>query len=237
MTLYGQGGAGKTTLAADLAKLGATLHVDAEGGVEAISHRDDLDFVELLSWKQFEILSKELQQGKHGYKNIIIDNLSELVTMCITQIAGPTDSPEIQEYGEMTRKINHHVRLYRDMARIQGINVIFIAWDADEKDDRGVLKKDLALTPSLRKTVPGVINVIGHVAVLDDPTKRMLNFAPGPRTVSKFRRAGNAQANEVPFQIVYDKDNLPLADVIKTVKGEQKWPATKYPAVQGNRVR
>lgn len=231
-TVYGQGGAGKTTLVADVHKLGKTLHLDAEGGSEAISHlKDKLDIIEVLRYSHFDAVSRKLWAGGHGYKNVIVDNLCEIISLDLKAITGSgTDAPEIQEWGKMTRDILFATRQYRDMARQQGVNVFFLAWDSDEKDDRGVLKKDLAFTPALRKEYPGVVTVIAHVRVLDDPTKRMLDFAPGPRTVSKFRRSADSAATKVPFQITYGLDKLPIVDIIRTMRGEQEWPESKYRA-------
>lgn len=237
--LYGQGGAGKTTLAADAALLGPTLHLDMEGGADAISHRDDVDVVPLYTWRDFEKMTDHLKKGDHGYTNIIVDNLVELVDMRLRSIAGNTDNIEIQEWGQMSRDVKYKTREYRDaIARKQGVNVFFLVWDADEKDDRGTIKKDLAFSPSLRKEFPGIVTIIGHVAVTNDPNRRMLNFAPGPKTVSKFRRSADSAAQEVPFNIYYGINNLPMADVIRTMKGElKKWPTSKYPAPERGTIR
>lgn len=230
-TLYGQGGSGKTTVAAEVYELGKTLLMDAEGGSEAVSHIKDpnLDIVEVFEYKQFNAMSQQLFSGQHDYKNVIVDNLVEVINLDLRQITGSgTKSPELQEWGTMTREILFKTRQYRDLARLQGVNVFFLAWDADEKDDRGILKKDLAFTPALRKEYPGVVTIIAHIRVLDDPTKRMLDFAPGPRTVSKFRRSADSAATKIPFQITYGLNNLPIVDVIRTMRGEQEWPSTRY---------
>lgn len=230
--LYGQGGSGKTTLAGsaeDNKEFGAPLlHIDIEGGVDAIYHRKTIGFVEVNAWREWERLLAALKKGNHGYKTIVLDNLSELVDMCLTGIAGDVDQVEIQEYGEMTRKIVYAVRELRKMSKAQGINVIICAWDADERDDRNVLKKELALTPKLREKIPGIVTTIGHVQVLNDPNQRILNFAPSPKTVSKFRRSGEANSLQIPFKIQYGLGNLPMSDLLNVVRGGGKWPEAKY---------
>jgi hypothetical protein len=89
----------------------------------------------------------------------------------------------------------------------------------------------LALTPAMRKEIPGIITIIGHVEVLqNDPDHRVLDFAPSPRSVSKFKRVKGSSAMNIPYRIYYGYDNMPLVDVLKSVKGELKdWPNTKYP--------
>lgn len=239
IVLYGQGGAGKTTLAGDACEIGETLEIDCEGGGDVLRGNKNTDIVPCYTWRDFEKVTEKLKQGEHGYKNIIVDNVSELVNLDLQRIAGK-DGPEIQEWGEMTRDILYKTREYRDsIARKQGVNVFFLAWDADEKDDKGVVKKDISFTPALRKEFPGVVTIIGHVGVLKDPNQRVLSFAPGPKTISKFRRARNVNATKIPFDIYYGLDNLPMADILRTMNGEQEWNSKRYPtpdrrAVRGN---
>lgn len=232
--LYGQGGAGKTTLAASCleSEFGSPyLHIDAEGGLDAIIDRKGVEYVSIYNWVQFDNLTKELVREKGGgYKAICVDNLVEVYNLSLEKIAGKTDAPEIQEWGEAFREVRHKIREYRDLARKYGITVIMCAWDADEKDDRGVVKKDIALSPSLRKQVPGLTTIIGHVRVLDDPNMRMLDFASGPKTIAKFRRSRSANAQKIPFQIRYPVDKLPLGDIINVLRGGANWPTSKYPA-------
>lgn len=209
------------------------LHIDAEGGLEVVRHIAGVTFVEVFNWANFEKLSKGLiaQKGM-GFKTIIVDNLSEIYNMAITSAAGgPQEQPEIQEYGKGIRDIIHYIRQYRDvLARKEGINVIMCCWDADEKDDRGILKKDLALSPKLREQVPGLVTIIGHVQVTNDPTNRKLTFAPGPRTVAKLRRPVT-KTKQLPFEVTYDLDHLPMGDIIGVLKGDQDWPTDKYKAL------
>lgn len=233
MSLYGQGGAGKTTLVADAANATdkRTLFLNAGGGLDAISHRTDFEYIELFEYRSFRNMRNALKRGGHPFGNVIIDNLCEVINQNQTEVSGsPTGVIEIGDWNKITREIIFSVREFVVIAQQQGINVFFLCWDSDEKDDRGVLKKDLAFTPALRKEYPGVVTIIGHVGVTNDPLRRQLDFAPGPRTVAKFRRNGDPKstANQIPFKIVYGLDNLPLADIIKTWKGEQGWPANKY---------
>lgn len=235
--IYGQGGAGKTTLAGGAAEIGPTLEIDCEGGGDVLQGENNVDIVPCYSWRDFEKVTKELLDGDHGYKNVIVDNVSELVNLDLLRISGK-DQPEIQEWGEMTRDILHKTREYRDaIARKQGVNVFFLAWDADEKDDKNVVKKDISFTPALRKEFPGVVTIIGHLGVTRNPALRVLSFAPGPKTIAKFRRAKDTNAQKIPFDIYYGVDNLPMADILRTMNGEQKWPSAKYPTPERRGTR
>jgi phage nucleotide-binding protein len=232
MALYGQGGSGKTTLAAEVYKVGRTLLLDAESGTDSISHlqnEPNLDIVDIVNYKQFDTLINALKQDSRDYVNIVVDNLVEIIDFCEDYhgIKG-NDSHDLQNYKLVKRDIIHHVKTLRDIARTRGINVIMCAWDADEKDNRGVVKKDLAFTPALRKEFPGICTIIGHIDVLSDPDKRRLDFAPSPKSVSKFKRSRDSAAIKIPYKVVYDIDHLPLADIINTAKGVSEWPSKKY---------
>ena len=41
-------------------------------------------------------------------------------------------------------------------------------------------------------------------------------------------RSPTSSAMEVPFEITYDVKNLPIVDVIETIKKGVKWPSEKY---------
>lgn len=233
MTLYGQGGSGKTTLSAELYKVGKTLLIDAEGGSDVLSdleHESNLDIIDVKSYREFSSICDSLTRDLQGYENIIVDNLCEIIDLCEIHlgIIG-NDSHDLSKYKLMTREIMRRIRAFRELTRTRGINVIICCWDADEKDDRGVLKKDLAFTPALRKEYPGICTIIGHIKVLNNPEIRLLDFAPSPKSVSKFKRSRNAAAQAIPFEIYYSLKNLPLADIVSTIKAEGDWPEKKYP--------
>lgn len=235
MGLYAQGGAGKTLLAGSIAELGKSLYIDAEGGSEILDYREEeIDYVDAFNYKTFQSvvagLVREYDSGEHPYDNIIVDNLSELLDLCedFMGIVG-NDSHDLQRYNLVKKEFLKRIRQLRDIARKYPVNIILLLWDADERDERKVLKKDLALTPKLREKFPGIVNIIGHIsAVPGKPDLRELSFEPSPKSVSKFRRSPTSSAMEVPYVIQYTYDNLPLPDIIRAIKGEAKWPKNKY---------
>lgn len=242
MSIYGQGGAGKTDTVSKVVELGKTLHIDVESGTDVLAHLGDnldYDIVEPDTYAQFQKITDALVKDHTApdgkpYVNLIVDNLSELVDRCETHmgITG-NGSHDLQNYKLVKLEILKRVRLLRDLSRKYGLNVFFLCWDADEKDERGVLKKDLALTPALRKEFPGMINIIAHVRVISDPSKRTLDLAPSPKSVAKFRRAANSSAQAVPFVITYSQEQSVLVDVIKSIKEGAEWPSDKYKAAKG----
>lgn len=239
-TFYGQGGSGKTTVAASAAdsEFGSPyLHIDAEGGIDAISHRSDIDFVQVFTWRQYRRLISELKRNpNHGFKTICADNLSEIVNMATAHVTGdPEKQPTQPEWGEMARLILRMVRDCREMAQKQNINFFFTAWDTDDKDDSGARKKQIAFTPKLQSEFPGVVTTIGHVTVLNDATKRLLDWRTNPRTISKWRKSLSSAAQKIPLQLYYGTDRLPMGDILDALIGGKEIDWTRrYPTPSQN---
>jgi hypothetical protein len=127
------------------------------------------------------------------------------------------------------------IRDWRDLTRFNDLNVVFIAWDSDDKDDRGVVKKMVSFTPSMQRQYPGIVDSIGWVSPTTNPDLRMVDFTPGPKTHAKFRRAPHSRAMKIPYVIYYGINNLPMPDILAVLKGGSDWPTSKYPSpVRGN---
>lgn len=236
MVLIGQGGAGKTTLAADLYKLaepGETVVLNVDAGVDAISHLGEkVVVVNIDHYREFKEFTAYAKAGDLPYKNYIIDNIVALSSQNLEDIGGIRDQIEIQEYGKNSRDILFDTKEWRMMARDMGFNVVFNAWDEVAEDSDGRKKRTIAFQPALQREFPGVVTIIGHVEVLNDPNWRKLTFAPGPKTIAKFRRSLDSHAQKIPFDMWYQVKDLPMADIIRTMKGEQDWP-DKYKKPSG----
>lgn len=55
-----------------------------------------------------------LQAGKHQFKSLIIDSISELQVKCMDNIAG-TEQMKMQQWGELLRHMGHLLRDLRDL--------------------------------------------------------------------------------------------------------------------------
>lgn len=235
--MIGQGGAGKTTLAADMYKLddpGKTVVLNSDAGVDAISHLGKaVEVVNIRKYKEFKDFTAAAKAGDLPWTQYIIDNVVSLASQDLEDIAGGRDQVEIQEYGKMTRDILFDTKEWRNIAQYNGYNVVMNAWDELEEDKDGRKRRGIALTPALQKEFPGSVTIIGHVQVTSDPDWRCLTFAPGLKTIAKFRRSLNVAAQKIPWEIWYQVDNLPMADIIRTWRGEQDWPEAKYKKPNG----
>lgn len=55
-----------------------------------------------------------LGAGKHQFRSVIIDSLTDVQQRCVDMIAG-VEAMRIQDYGELARKVSSQVRQYRDL--------------------------------------------------------------------------------------------------------------------------
>lgn len=236
IAIYGVAGVGKTTLAAQcaLSELGKpVLVIDAEGGSRAIAHMQDVYIADVKTWKEVLEVSQEVVKTKPEFKTVILDNMSEFQQLNLKGITGGS-VPQIQHYGQNTNEMLNFVRLWRDVSRDLGINVIFIAWESPEKDEStGAIKRDLGFTPSLAKQFPGIIDIVGYLTV-DIRGTRILEFAPSPRNAAKFRRSQSEIAMQIPLKLYYTIDEHPMVDLLNTLKGGEKWPVGRYTQKQSS---
>lgn len=234
MAIYGAPGVGKTTFAAGAAdsKYGSpVLYLDIESGIRSISHRSDIDTIQITAWAQVSAFINSLKsQAELRWRTIVIDNMSELQTLTLKAAMGDSEMPQIQHYGKSTADVLSFVRTCRDMARSRAINFLMIAWESPEKDEStGLIKRDIGFTPSLAKTFPGLVDQVGYL-VADDraPYRRTLHFEPSIRTAAKFRRNLSEIAAEIPLTFSYALQDNPLADLLATLVGGESWPKDRY---------
>lgn len=235
MALYGKAGSGKSTLASGAASapMGApVLFLDAEGGSRAVAHRPDINVIDVASWKEIDDFTEVAKKNKDAlpWKTIVFDNMSEYLSLLVFSITGNSeDAPTQPEWGKVTLEFLTFVRTWRDISRY-GVNVIFIAWEDEEKDSIGRVKHNLHFTPKIRKEFPGMVDIIGYIEAVDrSPTQeRVVDFSTSSKTVSKFRRSQDEAALAIPFQVRYGLNVEPMADIINVLKEGKAWPTAKY---------
>lgn len=235
MAIYGPPGVGKTTTAGKVAYsdfASPAVILDAEGGVRSITHIPNLDQIEVKDWNELSRVSGAIiQAGKDSpWKTVIIDNMSEIQNLNLRHHTGG-DIPEFKHWNRNTTDILQFTRAWRDFARFNAVNVIFIAWstpEADESTGIKIIKQDVGFSPSLARQFPGIVDIVGFLTVETPSGLRILTFAPSNRSAAKFRRSNTEYAAKIPLVIKFDDKLNPLADIIGTLRGGLQWPSEKY---------
>ena len=234
--IYGQGGVGKSSFAATAADSpygSPCLFLDAEGGSRAIAHRDDITVIDIKTWLELEDFTKVAGKALElPWKTVVMDNCSEFINLLTKQVVGTDESAPTQpQWGKMAMEFLSFIRDWRNIGTRTGTNIVFIAWDDEEKDEIGRSKHQLQMTPKLKREIPGMVDIIGFMSVNEKSGteyRRIIDFAPSSKTVSKFRRSQTEAALEIPYRIEYGLKDSPLADMLAVLKGGEKWPSEKY---------
>lgn len=217
--LYGDGGTGKTTLAAsacEVPEMSPVLHLNIENGAQSLEEKygdhPQLEIVDINSITELQSVYKDLYNQKGaGYKTVVLDNLTESQSQGLDYIlTGLKTSGDFVEFegatfangawnrsSEQMRKL---MRYFRDLP----MNVIFIAW---RRDFSGPNSQVPEWRPSFTKTfageAPGLANDVYHYYLKGG--KRLLQTQATERAVAKDRTNKLPQIIENPtMQTIHD---------------------------------
>jgi hypothetical protein len=163
--VYGRPGVGKTFWAAgaDLVKeMGPCLYISAEAGSSTIKQVapnmvviPDPAVRGAVTWEEFEAIYNELadqcyNKGRCEYKTIVIDTITELQKTNMEWVMRQTladhpdrdpDVPGLHDWGKSTNRMRTYFRRFRDLP----LNLICVAHEQEDRDNRGTLwrKPDL----------------------------------------------------------------------------------------------
>jgi hypothetical protein len=168
--VYGESGIGKTIFAGSadaVPELRPVLFVDIEGGTFSLQNMGyKVDVVRVQTWKQMQDLYNELHEGKHPYKTIVLDSLTEIqkfnmYNVMTELIANKPDAdpdvPGMREWGKNIEQMRRYVRAFRDLP----VNTIFTALQKEEKDDRtGVRWIKPSMSGKLASEVAAFLDVV-----------------------------------------------------------------------------
>lgn len=182
--IHGESGAGKSYFGGTTP--GPRLILDAEGGSRFIKNNRrrvtwkpltdsppeadgtwDACFVEVLDWQSFYAAYQWLASGKHGFKSVIIDSLTEIQKRLVDDIAG-VEQPTLQDWGTIGRNLEDMIRKFRDLTRhhTAPINVVFLALShLRDGETRPFLKGQLELS------LPAFVDVVGYIYTVESQTE------------------------------------------------------------------
>jgi phage nucleotide-binding protein len=130
LLVYGQAGAGKTSL---IPTLPHPVVLSAEGGLLSIVDAD-VPFIEISTmadlWEAYDWLT---QGGGQEYKSVALDSISEIAEVCLNTEKKTSKDPR-QAYGEMQTQMADIIRAFRDLP---GRHVLMTAKCEKSTDESG----------------------------------------------------------------------------------------------------
>lgn len=184
--VYGDSGAGKTLLAGTAAyvqELSPVLFVDVEGGTHTLSHFGDTADIDIipdpedertLKWTDIQKIYNDLYNGRHPYKTVVIDSLTEMQKLAMNSILGNDrkmsidaegNLPEFKEWHINTEQMRRMVRAFRDLP----MNTIFTALADDKADPRTAKSenprflKAPSFTKKLAQEIPAFFDLVFYL--------------------------------------------------------------------------
>lgn len=175
--VHGYSKAGKSWL--EMTMPGPRLVLDAEGRTEytpthkilwdgisdpreLIVSGSDTVIVRITNWSQMQSVASWIQSGRHPFKSLALDSLTEIQKQLIQATVGADDrNPKIDEWGSILRKGESMLRFYRDTLRAEGQPLEMILVLAGTEDLSG--RKIPFLQGSLSKSVSYPFDVVGYL--------------------------------------------------------------------------
>lgn len=205
--IHGESGAGKSFFGSTAP--GPRLILDAEGGSRFIRANKrkvtwkplegpppevdgtwDACFVDVFDWKEIYAAYQWLASGRHGFKSVIIDSLTEAQKRLVDDVAG-TDQPSLPQWGIIGRHFEDIIRKFRDLARhnTAPVNVIMLCLShLRDNEVRPFLKGQIELS------LPAFVDVVGYLYTSVSATEastldRYMLISPAKNIIAKDRTA------------------------------------------------
>lgn len=176
LVVHGESGVGKSWLGASAP--GPLLIIDAEGGTSWVPGKKvqwdvtkgtpppvpgegEIVVASVKSFQALGMILNWLQSGKHPFKSVCIDSLTEVQKRCLDNITG-VEAADQRAWGEVLRKMEGLVRAFRDLTIPNGVptldTVVFVA---------GSQVKDGTTRPHLQgqlgNTLPYFVDAVGYL--------------------------------------------------------------------------
>lgn len=133
MLVYGQAGAGKTSL---IPTLPTPVILSAEGGLLSIAGHD-LPFIEISDMATLQEAYTWLRDSEEAaqFQSVALDSISEIAEVVLNHEKKSTKDPR-QAYGAMQEQVTDIIRAFRDLP---GRHVLFTAKVEKAADEQGRL--------------------------------------------------------------------------------------------------
>lgn len=159
------------------------LIVDAEGGSKFLPGKKtewviadgpppkhdgswDTCIVTIRNFQDVKTVYDWLNSGKHEFKSLVIDSISEIQKRCVDDIAG-TDQMTQQAWGSLLRAMEQLVRNMRDLTSHPTNPLKAVVLIAMTREINGKMRP--FVQGALATTLPYFIDVVGYLEVVEYP--------------------------------------------------------------------
>jgi phage nucleotide-binding protein len=226
--IFGHPGAGKTTLATSL-PVGETLIVNSEAGLGPLLGTGHYVFNVREADKNTETTLSDLHRSLKtntlaikGIKNIVIDNISEVVDLLVLDYTTERSKkfPELKEHGDAAYKIRELMHNYRDLV-YDGYNVVFNAWEFIKEirsSDGVMLSKTIPMIGNkIAFQMSGIVDCVGHIEADEKSDRRWIRFGPSNQYLTKTQFKGLDAGEVADLPLILKK----LKEYDYSVKGDK----------------
>ena len=215
--IYGNPGTGKTTLATTL-KAEETLIINTEAGLGPLLGNNHYIFnVRKAMEKEPNVekvindLYTNLKTGNIPVKNVVIDNISELLETMVLYYTKSRKKgfPELKEHGDVAFKIREVMYNFRDLV-YKDMNVVFNAWEFPKEIRQTDGSLHSLIIPMIGNKIAlqmsGIVDCVGRLEVFEKTNKRWLRFGANPYYLAKSQFKG-LDGEPADLGLVIDKIN------------------------------
>ena len=168
-----------------------------------------------------------LQSGKHQFKSLIIDSISELQVKCMDNIAG-TEQMKMQQWGELLRHMGALLRDLRDLTMhpTQPLEAVVLTAMARKGQD-GVYRP--YLQGQLAVQAPYFYDILGAITVEQVPNSDPMQPPYKVRRMYVERTPDYEAGERVQGRLgkVVEQENLGIERMLDMVFGEKAKTTTK----------
>lgn len=242
LMVYGESKVGKSTFAVTAPY--PRLMLDVEGGhrflpinvkywdpmTEEPPQADGTWDTTVVTVRDYDVVMKAfqwLQSGKHQFKSLVIDSISELQVKCMDNIAG-TEQMKMQQWGELLRHMGALLRDLRDLTMhpTQPLEAVVLTAMARKGQDgvyRPYLQGQLAIQ------APYFYDVLGAITVETEPNPDPMQPPYKVRRMYVERTPEYEAGERVQGRLgkVVQQQDLGVERMLDMVFGEKKASTTK----------
>lgn len=201
--VYGKSGVGKTTFAGSadaVPALRPVIVVDIEGGTESLRNSyPGVETVRVTTWKEMQQVYNTLYEGKHEYRTVVLDSLTEIQKFNMYNIMHDLvalkpdidpDIPDMRMWGKNIEQLRRFIRGFRDLP----MNTVFTALVKEDKDSKtGAITMKPMMSGKLADETAAFLDIVTYMYVKqvskDDEvvTKRLMLTQATESQVAKDR--------------------------------------------------